>query len=238
VASGIADVDLTKRQMFVRPAVLLDTQVPFWQASAMAAVMSLRERQAQQARELILRSVAEQLKVENPENISTEEVARLAGLSKRTLYRYFPSRDELFAAAGEFIFSGLGVDPQVEHADGLIQSFAESTRKFEPHLHLARALLQSPVGRAIRSGRRTLNERYIRAALSEITGQLPPDEERRASALIVHLCSLEPWLRLQDEAGLTPDDARLALVWALETLTADLRERVVAEGQRKARHGE
>lgn len=57
------------------------------------------------------------------------------------------------------------------------------------------------------------------------TVELPVHESRRAAAVVAHLCSSATWIALQDEAGLSPDESREAVTWALDTLVADLRRR-------------
>ena len=75
----------------------------------MSPVASLRERQAEQVRTAILEATAGLLDTAAVGDISMSDVAAAAGLSLRTLYRYFPDRSELLQAAGEHVYSALGV---------------------------------------------------------------------------------------------------------------------------------
>lgn len=187
--------------------------------------MGLRERQAQQVRELVLDTLIELLETGTPEDISMEQIAELAGISKRTLYRYWPSRDLLFAAAGEQVMEQLEIDQEVKNAEDLASYFAETARKWEGHLGLVRALVRSSVGQAVRAGPRLRNEASMRSALNELTQGIPPDEVKRITALIVFLCGSASWVRLADEMELTPQEAIQALSWAIEVLIEDIRSR-------------
>ena len=55
----------------------------------------LRERQAQQTRELILDAVTELLENHRIDEVTTREIAQSAKVSERTVYRHFPDRDAL-----------------------------------------------------------------------------------------------------------------------------------------------
>jgi len=64
---------------------------------------SLRQRHSELTRELILRTVAELLEEGDAAALAVPEVARRSGVSLWTVYRYFPTREQLIAAAGEWI---------------------------------------------------------------------------------------------------------------------------------------
>ncbi len=197
--------------------------------------MGLRERQAQQVRELVLDTLIELLETGSPEDISMEQIAELAGISKRTLYRYWPSRDLLFASAGEQVMAQLEIDQDVTDAEDLANYFEETTRKWEGHLGLVRALVRSSVGQAVRAGHRLRNETSMRAALNELTQGIPADEVKRVTALIIFLCGSASWVRLADEMELTPKEARQALSWGIEVLIDDIRRRQGKVSERDAR---
>src|ERR687892_439738 len=92
----------------------------------------LREQQAELTRELILKAVAERLELDDPGEISVPEIAAASGVSLRTVYRYFPTRDELLTAAAEWInervFGGM---PYVDTLDGLVAHLREAFERFD-----------------------------------------------------------------------------------------------------------
>jgi AcrR family transcriptional regulator len=195
----------------------------------------LRDRQAWLAREAILEALRERLEREEPEAISMGDLADSAGVSRRTLYRYFPSRDELFAAAGEWIYGRLGITTEISGgADAIAPSFDDASRRFEKHPRLVRALLRSTVGRAVRSPLREQRVRAIETALAEVTEGLSPRDAAHAAALIAHLCSSATWVALQDDEGLSARGSRAAIRWAIQTLVGDLRRSQAHNDQRKA----
>ena len=183
----------------------------------------LRERQAAAAREEILDRLLELIEGEEIEELPVEELARRVGVSRRTLYRYFPTREALLAAAGERYVTRLGLPEKIDGADAIAESFAEANRRLAERPALARALVRSAAGRSLRAGPRQRRVRAIEAALDEITRDLPASDARRGSAVVSHLCGLSSWIALQDETGLDGDDSREALVWALDALVSTLR---------------
>ena len=50
-----------------------------------------------------------------------------------------------------------------------------------------------------------------------------PARARQVIGVITHLCSSSSWVAISDESGVSALDARRGVVWALETLIADLR---------------
>ena len=72
-------------------------------------VVTLRERQAQQVRTAVLEAVIAELETKATDEVSMADIARSAGISLRTLYRYFPDRSSLLHAAGEHVYGSLGV---------------------------------------------------------------------------------------------------------------------------------
>ena len=59
---------------------------------------SLRDRQREETREQILRSVGRQLEAGPLEDLSFSEIAKDAGIGERTVYRYFPTKESLLGA--------------------------------------------------------------------------------------------------------------------------------------------
>jgi AcrR family transcriptional regulator len=201
-----------------------------------SAAPSLRARQAELAREAILGALVDRLERTAPEDVVLADIARAAGVSPRTLYRYFPTRDDLFRAAGAWVFERLGVDTEIDGgADAIADSHARAARAFDAHPQLARALLRSTVGRGVRSESRERRVASIRAALAEVTQGLDPAEARQAAAVIGHLCSLDATVTLQDEGGLKAGEVPAATTWAITTLIDDLRKRQGKAKRREAK---
>jgi len=184
----------------------------------------LRERQAAVIREAILDAVAARLGRDDPDDVAMPQVAADAGVSVRTLYRYFPTREAMFDAVGDHVVARLGLPRQIVSADDIAQVFLESARRGAQSPQLVRAMLWTRLGRQARSAYLRRRVESIMAALAEVTSNLPPAEAGRRAAAIVYLASLPAWITVTEECGLSAEDARLGIAWAIETLVATLRQ--------------
>jgi AcrR family transcriptional regulator len=189
-------------------------------------VPELRDRQAELARTAILDALIARLEREDADELSMEALAVDAGVSRRTLYRYFPTRELLYAAAAERIERLLELPTEVTGgAQGISASFVYASRQLQRRPALARAMVRSRVGTAMRSPLRESRRAAIERAVREMTAGFPPQQSRLAAAVVAHLCSSASWIALQDEAHLSPEESREAIAWALDTLVGDLRRR-------------
>ena len=191
----------------------------------------LRERQAEAVRAAILDALIARLEHQIMDKVSMDELARDAGVSRRTLYRYFPSREALLAAAEEFIVERLGLQMAIAGPDGISARFRESSYRLEQAPGLSRALRQTTTGLDLRPPLRARRVESIIAALEPLTRDLYPADARRVVAVIAYLCSANAWVSIGDESGLPGEEIRAAVTWAIETLLADVRRRGAARSE-------
>jgi AcrR family transcriptional regulator len=185
---------------------------------------SLRDQQADLTRELIMRAFQGLLQNDHPDAITFPQVAEAAGVSLRTVYRYFPTRVDLLQSAAawlaEFTGGARWDDPRT--VDDLAGAVPEMGRVFDEHTNVFRAL----AGDELQEQRRVA----VAAAVAEVSGNLPADEVRRAEAVLGCLRSGRAWLVLHDHYGLDGDEIVAALDWAARTLLGDVRRRNEAAG--------
>jgi AcrR family transcriptional regulator len=185
---------------------------------------ALRRRQTDLARAAIFDALRAHLERGDADAVSMDDLAQEAGVSRRTLYRYFPNRDALLAAAASWIRDEVLQLPIEIGDDGIAASFRAAAVRLNEHPSLARALLRTDTGRAVRTGYRSDRVQAIRRALrSEVPGLSTRDADR-AAAVLGYLCSSSAWITIQDESGLSASNAQAAVVWAIESLLARLRE--------------
>ena len=201
----------------------------------MSRATPLREKQETQLRVAVLEAVIARLESEAPEDVSMADIAQSAGISLRTLYRYFPDRASLLQSAGEHLYSSLGVPVEVAAPEDIARSFLEAARRLAVRPRLARALIRTGAGQIARSAVRKERARVIRTALRSATSGLDTDVARRATALITHLCSATSWVSIADESGLTDADAQAAVSWGIDALIGTLREAALRSGRRRLR---
>jgi AcrR family transcriptional regulator len=191
---------------------------------------SLRDQHQELTRELILRSVAEQLDTEEPPEITVPGVAAAAGVSVRTVYRHFATREELIAAAADWIAQHVLAASFPQSADEFAANWRAAATSFDQHPNLVRAMAISRAGNMVRSPRRTRRLQAMRQALQEVTGNLPAADQRRAEAVFGYLFNMLAWVTMRDENGFSGEETGEAVGWAIQVLLDDLRRRNEAAG--------
>jgi AcrR family transcriptional regulator len=186
------------------------------------ATVSLRERQAELVRTSIIDAAIARLESAEHDDVSMAQIAASAGVSLRTVYRYFPDRAELLRAAGEHLYSSLGVPFEVSGPEQISASLLDAASRLSTRPALTRALVRTTAGRGARSGVRSQRVDAIGSALQPLTADLDPDTARRATAVVAHLCSAASWVIIADDSGLDDGDAQQAVAWAIDRLVASL----------------
>ena len=180
---------------------------------------SLRDQQADLTRDLIVRAFQELLRNDHPDAITYPQVAEAAGVSLRTVYRYFPTRADLLQIAaawfGELAGDVPWDDPRtVRDLAGVMPHMG---RLFDEHTNVFRALSDIELEAPRRAA--------VAAAIAEVAGELPPEELRGAEAMLVYIRSGRAWLVLHERHGLAGDEIVATLDWAASALLDDLRRR-------------
>jgi AcrR family transcriptional regulator len=184
---------------------------------------TLREQNAAATRERILSAVADLIEGGDVDELTVPEVAEASGISLRTIYRYYPTRDELLEAAGRWIGNELMRHPYPETLDEVAETYRLGVGEFAERPGLVRALALSKLGRKVRGYRRRERLAAIRKALrAEIPG-LTEEELRRAEAVLAYLHNMLAYTTMREENNLTTEEIGEAVAWAIRTLVDDLR---------------
>src|SRR5438034_2765026 len=113
----------------------------------MPSSVSLRDEHAAAARVRILSAVAELIERGQPEELTMPDVATASGISLRTIYRYFPTRDDLLEAVGHWIGEDVLQSPFPRALDEIAPIFQKVTPRFDERPGLVRAMAVSGMGR-------------------------------------------------------------------------------------------
>ena len=194
---------------------------------------SLRDQHAAVTRTRILSAVAELLEQGDAEELTMPGVAAASGVSLRTIYRYYPTREGLLEAAGRWIGDELLRHPYPATLDEVADRFEEGAPDFDEHPGLVRAMALSQLGRRIRGYRRRERLEALARALRDELPRLPEDELRRAEAVIAYLHNILAYTTLREENGLSGEEIGRAIGWAIRALVQDLRRNHGKQGRQE-----
>jgi AcrR family transcriptional regulator len=198
------------------------------------SALSLREAQAAVTRERILSAVADLIEQGGVDDLTMPDVAEASGASLRTIYRYYPTREQLLEAVGRWIGDELLKHPYPSNLDEVADLYQEGCGDFDERPGLVRALALSQLGQQARGYRRRERLESIRSSLqSELSG-LDEQELKRAEAVLAYLHNMLAYTFMREESGLSGEEIGEAVGWAIRTLVADLRRKQQRnEGERK-----
>jgi len=183
-----------------------------------------RERKKDETRARIADDVIA-LMAEGRLDISHDLVAERTGIARRTIYRYFPDRQELLGGASTRVreLAGPGVRFPESEAD-LTGTLYDTYTGFDRIAPITTLMRSTPQGRAMRMAQNDLRVERYTAVTADAVKDLPEEDRRLATALL-QMLHTTPWLEMRDHWGLTGEEIARATGWAIRTLLADLRAR-------------
>lgn len=156
---------------------------------------------------------------------SVQQVADRAGVSHRTVYRHFPTRESLLEGlidAVEVRMAARGGVQEVPDLDELPSAARVNFGLFSRDRRTMEAAVRFGVGAAIETADRVARRKTISARVSAALEDLTADDASMAAAVLRELVGSRVWLGLT-EAGLDADDAARAASWAAAVLVDALR---------------
>jgi AcrR family transcriptional regulator len=187
-----------------------------------------RFRQRRRTRAAIVAAAAEPLRAGRTPSIN--EVAEAADVSRRTVYLYFPTLDQLLLDATLGLLSQAAVDEAIESADigddaservaAMIRAFSTMSTETLP---LGRSLIRLTVAPA--DGEEEPHPRrgyrrgaWIERALEPLRPQLEPAAFELLVSGLAMVVGWEALIVLQDLRGLDPDEQLDTTLWAARAL--------------------
>jgi AcrR family transcriptional regulator len=185
-----------------------------------------RAAQRRRTREAIL--VATKALVAQGRTPSIDDVATAADVSRRTIYMYFPTLDQLLVDATSGLLGERTIEPLLDSPrlgdDPVtrVDRFAQSLLELAPEaLPLARKMFrltvenEPPPTSAPRGYRRV---EWITRVLAPLRGQLTSEQFDRLVAALTVVLGWESMIVLRDNLGLGPADEQRVLRWAAGAL--------------------
>lgn len=192
---------------------------------------SLREQQRQIARERIVDAAAAEVLDRGLAAFSMPSVAERAGVSLRTIYNYFSSKEVLLDGLSEEFdrrteaLGGVDVEPDLAEISTALRT---NVRVWEEIGALTRAVAAVSLERSRAEGglrMRAHNEaltQVLRRSLAEQLSDLPEADLGAVAAMLRVIVSFDTYHRLTQEFGLEGERAAEVSAWAFDTLRGAL----------------
>lgn len=191
--------------------------------------MGLREEQRGLTRSKILGAVLVLVAEGSLDELSVPAVARLSGVSLATIYRHYPTRDELLAAAAlEPARQVFGDGTPVREGDDELAAYQRALwSAFAHNLPLLRHQVASAAGREMRHVRLAQSRELVARYLPRFGIDPASPAGERLTALILLLTGSLGLVELHDRQQLSVEESIETSLWAVRALIdSSVREQV------------
>ena len=181
-------------------------------------VLSLRQHYMAQTRERILDAAMAALQKEGLEALTIAQVAKDAGITDRTIYRHFQTREDLLKAVWGRMQSRVGLGGYPQTVTALLAAPGALFPRFDAQEGAVRASMYSAAGREVRASANQARHQSMQACVAEALPDLDAAARRRRAAVIQMIGSSHGWACLKDYWGLDTDEAARAATEAIAIL--------------------
>jgi AcrR family transcriptional regulator len=193
----------------------------------MAKPKTLREQQHEFTRELIFQALADVVLEEGVHAFTVQRVAERAGISPRTIYRHFPTRQVLLDALGEW-----GAEEEEQAGGGLPETadgFAELTRSlfrgWDAYEAMVRAFAIMRVTANLQPRERRERVQRVDRLIYDWAPDAPQQYRDQARHVIRALSGTVTWTQMRTDLGISGAEAGDAVGYAIDLVLADLKRR-------------
>lgn len=185
----------------------------------------LRRLQTELTRDLLLEALAAIVSEGGVHAFSVQQVADRAGVSHRTVYRHFPTREALLQALPSWLearFAPRGGRALPESLAELPAVVRRNFEVFEEHAATIRALDALSDGANVLGPYRARRTAAFRDVARRELPHLPPEDVAAVAGVIRLLASSRAWRHLTEDHGVPTPAAGRAVAWALSLLIESL----------------
>lgn len=176
----------------------------------------LRDRLDQTTRDTIVDAAIEQLVEHGAFDFSYYALARRAGMSVRTIYRHFPTRQDLIDALSRRLNQAVAIEYSHDR-DGILDITRKVFPVYDQHANAFVAQLEAGQGRVRQKGR-SKRVMLMQSILAKDLPNLPADRLAAVAGLMISLFSPTIWRRLREDVGIDGARGGELVAWAIDTL--------------------
>jgi AcrR family transcriptional regulator len=181
----------------------------------------LRERHTDLTRDTILRALVGIVTEGGLPDFSVQQVADRAGVSHRTIYRHYPSREDLLTGLMGWVEERMveaGARFGSPAADGLGDVVRSNLAVFDELAEAVEAVTRFSLATGHEPPqRRERNDLFFSMVEDAVEGG-DPEQVRAIAAVVRMLASTRAWLVLRQDGIASPEQVAPTLAWAVDTL--------------------
>jgi len=185
-------------------------------------VSPLRQQYAAQTRMRILDAAIDGLKEGDLEGLTIAKVAADAGVTERTVYRHFQTREELIKAVWPRMQARIGTSGFPQTVEALIAAPGRIYPRFDAEAGAVRASMYSQAGREIRATANAARHEAITGCVAQVQPKLDEATRRRRAAVIQMIGSSHGWACFKDYWGMDTQEAARAAQEAIAILLGEM----------------
>jgi AcrR family transcriptional regulator len=183
----------------------------------------LRQEQARRTREQILDGLIQAMARGGLADLSIPAVAREAGVSVPTIYRYFHTKRELIESLGSYIIQKSGIalaPPPPRNPEELIAMVKEVFLKYEGADEMLRAAAMSELSYEMRQHALPRRLELIEEALRPVADRFNETDRIHLRNSVFILTTTAIARAFKDYLNLSGEEAADTVEWAIRTLTS------------------
>lgn len=184
---------------------------------------SRRREAAKRTREQILEAMVELLADPAAADFSVAAIAKRAGVSEPTVYRYFPNREALMEGFDKCWEKTAGSVAIPDDPDGLAEAPPVLFAYYDQHEAIIRAARTRAAANGLDVSGRGRRDARITHAFAPLVAHLAPADAKAVASLFRYLLNSLAWHTLTGELGVESAAAGRAVSWATKALIAELR---------------
>ncbi len=178
----------------------------------------LRADQTQATRERILAGVRTMFEEDPDTALNIETLADISGVNRRTIFRHFPTKEDLLSAFWKSANASLGVQFWPQSEADLVELPPDLFAALDRIEGIVRASHSSSAGRQMRLRANAERQAAFEKSLAGIAADLPPERAKQLLASVQLMFSATAWQTMKDYWGLSGKDAGKATAWAIGAL--------------------
>jgi AcrR family transcriptional regulator len=186
----------------------------------MDAPATFHSMQKNATREAILGAVEDCLSQRGLDELTFSQVAQQAGVSERTVYRHFETKEQMLEAFWGHVQRTLGMEAATRSWHDYLETRPEAFALMDRREQLIRAVMQSTQAQVARQRVNAPRQAGIRRVVADRVGDLREPAFTELCALVHLLGSAPAWAALKDYWGIDGARAGRVVAQAIDQLAA------------------